>query len=127
MRSGSAVRRGLGGPGLLLAGIGARHHAAQPHREGVQVWLAGALVLHDGVLAPLVLAGGLLVAAGPARPVVRGALFTCGALVLVALPVLLRPGAPPNPSALPLPDARDLALIRPWPRVSWSCPGPGGG
>ncbi|MFJ9643978.1 hypothetical protein ACWEPM_17345 [Streptomyces sp. NPDC004244] len=110
MRSGSAVRRALGGLGLLLVGTGARHLAAQPHG----------------------LAGGLLVAAGPARPVVRGALFTCGALVLVALPVLLRPGGAAEPVGAP-PAVRARPGGGPgrgrgwWPRVSWSCPGRGGG
>lgn len=111
MTSVSATRWVLGALGLLLIGIGAWHLAAQPDPFDVLVWLAGALLLHDGVLAPLVLAVGLLVAAVPARRVVRGALITCGALVLVTLPVLLRPGAPPNPSALPLPYVRNLVLV----------------
>ncbi|WP_234439540.1 MULTISPECIES: hypothetical protein [Streptomyces] len=107
----SAVRYALGVLGLLLIGIGGRHLASQPDPYDVLVWLGGALVLHDGVLAPLVLAVGLLVAAVPARRVVRGALVTGGALVLVTLPLLLRPGVPPNPSALPLPYARNLLLL----------------
>lgn len=99
----SAMRWVLGGLGVFLIGIGAWHLAAQPDPYDALVWLAGALVLHDGVLAPLVLAVGLLVAAVPGRRVVRGALIVCGVLVLVTLPLLLRPGAPPNPSALPFP------------------------
>ncbi|WP_426368168.1 hypothetical protein [Streptomyces sp. E-08] len=96
---------------MFLIGIGAWHLAAQPDPYDALVWLAGALVLHDGVLAPLVLAVGLLVAAVPGRRVVRGALIVCGVLVLVTLPLLLRPGAPPNPSALPLPYARNLLVV----------------
>ncbi|MGW0699839.1 hypothetical protein ACWD0A_11020 [Streptomyces sp. NPDC002867] len=107
----SVVRYALGALGLLLIGIGGRHLAARPDPYDVLLWMAGALVLHDGVLAPVVLAVGLLVAAVPARPVVRGALVTGGALVLVTLPLLLRPGAPPNPSALPLPYVRNLLLV----------------
>ncbi|MFP1628032.1 hypothetical protein ACLB9X_23330 [Streptomyces sp. 5K101] len=107
----SVVRCALGALGLLLIGVGGRQLAAQPDPYDVLLWMAGALVLHDGVLAPVVLAVGLLVAALPARPVVRGALVTGGALVLVTLPLLVRPGAPPNPSALPLPYARNLLLV----------------
>ncbi|WP_405486952.1 hypothetical protein [Streptomyces sp. NBC_00096] len=101
----------LGCAGLLLIAIGGRLLSVLPDPAGVLVWLGGALVLHDGVIAPLVLAAGLAVAAGPARGPVRGALLTAGALVLVTLPLLLRPGAPPNPSALPLPYGRNLAVV----------------
>ncbi|MEU2393506.1 hypothetical protein [Streptomyces sp. NPDC007369] len=101
----------IGALGLLLIGIGGWQLAALPDPYDVLVWLGGALVLHDALLAPLVLATGLLVAAVPARAVVRGVLVTAGALVLVTLPLLLRPGAPPNPSALPLPYARNLLLV----------------
>ncbi|MBT2441992.1 hypothetical protein J7E93_18150 [Streptomyces sp. ISL-36] len=92
-------------------GIGAWQLWSLPRPEDVGVWLVGALVLHDGVLAPLVLAVGFLVAAGPARGVMRGALVVAGSLVLVTLPLLLRPGPPPNPSALPLPYGRNLLLV----------------
>ncbi|MFF3322797.1 hypothetical protein [Streptomyces sp. NPDC002889] len=68
----------------------------------VVVWLGGAIVLHDGLIAPLVLAVGFVLAALPARGALRAALIVCGALTLIALPPLLRPGAPTNPSALPL-------------------------
>ncbi|MCX5381515.1 hypothetical protein [Streptomyces sp. NBC_00091] len=104
-------RYALGALGLLLVAIGGRLVAGLPDPLGVLVWLGGALVLHDGVIAPLVLATGLLVAGVPARGLVRGALITAGALVLVTLPALLRPGAPVNPSALPLPYGRNLAVV----------------
>lgn len=105
------VRLFLGGAGLLLIAIGGRLLADLPDPFGVLVWLGGALVLHDGIIAPLVLAAGLAVAAVPARGLVRGALLTAGVLVLVTLPLLLRPGTPPNPSALPLPYGRNLLLV----------------
>ncbi|MGW6690192.1 hypothetical protein [Streptomyces sp. NPDC054961] len=101
----------LGGCGLLLIAIGGRLLSVLPDPVGVVVWLGGGLVLHDGVIAPLVLAVGMAVAAVPARGLVRGALLTGGALVLITLPLLLRPGAPPNPSALPLPYGRNLAVV----------------
>ncbi|MFD8982697.1 hypothetical protein [Streptomyces sp. NPDC059564] len=104
-------RYALGVLGLLLIAIGGRLVAGLPDPLDVAVWLGGALVLHDGIIAPLVLAAGLLVAAVPARGLVRGALITGGALVLVTLPALLRPGAPVNPSALPLPYGRNLLVV----------------
>jgi hypothetical protein len=106
-----AFRYALGALGLLLIAIGGRLVAGLPDPLDVAVWLGGALVLHDGIIAPLVLAAGLLVAAVPARGLVRGALITGGALVLVTLPALLRPGAPVNPSALPLPYGRNLLVV----------------
>ncbi|MEU8460306.1 hypothetical protein [Streptomyces sp. NPDC029003] len=107
----NALRYVLGALGLLLIAAGGRLLAALPDPLDVLVWLGGALVLHDGVIAPLVLCAGLLIAAVPARGAVRGALLTGGALVLVTLPALLRPGAPANPSVLPLPYGRNLLLV----------------
>lgn len=106
-----SLRLLLGGAGLLLIAIGGRLLADLPDPLDVLVWLGGALVLHDGLIAPLVLAAGFAVAAVPARGPVRGALLTAGVLVLVTLPLLLRPGTPPNPSALPLPYGRNLAVV----------------
>lgn len=69
------------------------------------VWSAGALIVHDAVLAPLALAVGwaltrLLRACGPRR-VAAGGLLVAGCLVLVALPALLAPGVAGNPTATP--------------------------
>jgi hypothetical protein len=105
------VRAALGGVGLFLLAVGAWHFTRLRDPYEALEWLAGALVLHDALLAPLVLAAGLLVAALPARRAVRATLVTGGALTLVALPALLRPGRPANPSVLPLPYGRDLLLL----------------
>ncbi|MFI0897931.1 hypothetical protein [Streptomyces sp. NPDC020983] len=108
----SRVRAGLAVPGLLLLAVGGWHLAQLRDPYPVLEWLAGAALLHDAVIAPLVLAAGVLVARLPARTAVRGALLTGGALLLVALPALLRPGHPANPSVLPLPYGRNvLALL----------------
>lgn len=115
MRGVSLGRGLLGAAGLALIGIGAWRVAELPDPVGVVVWLGGALVLHDGVIAPLVLGVGLGVAvalpAGWPRGVVRGALVAGGVLVLVTLPVLVRPGVAPNATALPLPYGRNLLLV----------------
>ncbi|MFB7591079.1 hypothetical protein [Streptomyces sp. NPDC056169] len=111
MRTTDVVRYAAGAVGVALIGVGAWLVAAEPDPAGVLVWLAGALVLHDGILAPLVLAAGLLLVGRPDRGVLRGALIVAGSLVLITLPLLMRPGDPPNPSALPLPYARNLAIV----------------
>jgi hypothetical protein len=111
VRTVSVLRYGLGALGLALMGLGAWLVTDQPDPLGVLVWLAGALVLHDGILAPLVLAVGLLLVGRRRRGPLRGALLVAGSVVLVALPLLVRPGAPPNPSALPLPYGRNLAIV----------------
>ncbi len=111
MRTVSVLRYGLGALGVALVGLGTWLVVDQPDPLGVFVWLAGALVLHDGILAPLVLAVGLLLVGRRRRGLLRGALLVAGSVVLVALPLLLRPGAPPNPSALPLPYGRNLAIV----------------
>ncbi|MFB6840563.1 hypothetical protein [Streptomyces sp. NPDC056361] len=105
------LRYGIGGAGLALMGLGAWLTAAEPEPLGVLVWLAGALVLHDGILAPLVLGVGLILVGRSRRGLLRGASVVAGSVVLVTLPLLLRPGAPPNPSALPLPYGRNLAIV----------------
>ncbi|WP_432075923.1 hypothetical protein [Streptomyces wuyuanensis] len=111
-RSGPALLRyATGALGVVMMAVGAALVLSDRDAPGVLVWLAGALVLHDAVLAPLVLGVGLLVAGLPARGVVRGALVVGGSLVLITLPLLLRPGAPPNPSALPLPYGRNLVIV----------------
>ncbi|MFD4587587.1 hypothetical protein ACFWOY_18645 [Streptomyces sp. NPDC058423] len=111
-RSGPALLRyAAGGLGLVLMAVGTALVLSARDAWGVVVWLGGALVLHDAVLAPLVLGVGMLVAGLPARGVVRGALVVGGSLVLITLPLLLRPGAPPNPSALPLPYGRNLVIV----------------
>lgn len=111
MRAASVLRYGLGASGIALVGLGAWLVVTEPDPLGVFVWLAGALVLHDGILAPLVFAVGLLLVARRRRGLLRGALLVAGSVVLVTLPLLVRPGEPPNPSALPLPYGRNLTIV----------------
>lgn len=77
----------------------------------VAVWLAGAIVLHDGIIAPLVFGVGLAVGGLGARGAVRGALIVAGAVTVIALPVLLRPGTPANSSVLPLDYLRNWLWV----------------
>lgn len=101
------LTRALAGvAGLTLMGVGASLLLDVREVTGVLLWLGGAVVLHDGLIAPLVLLVGLVLvrggAHGGARGPVRGALTVAGALTVVALPVLLRPGPRANSSVLPL-------------------------
>lgn len=104
-----AARLGLGllglaatAYGLLLAvGLGPDQLAS------VLLWVVGGVLLHDGVLAPLVVALGVLAVVGTGRwwrsPLVW-ALVVLGPLTLVAVPVLGRFGAKAdNPTLLDRP------------------------
>ncbi|MFE9256621.1 hypothetical protein [Streptomyces sp. NPDC006879] len=111
-RPARGLRLTLGALGIVLIAIGVKQVLVQPDPWEVGLWLGGALVLHDALIAPFILAVGLLIVGlARTRGVVRGALAAGGAVVLITLPLLLRPGAPPNPSALPLPYGRNLALV----------------
>ncbi|WP_082590938.1 hypothetical protein [Phycicoccus sp. Soil748] len=72
-------------------------------------WLAGVVVVHDGVLAPLVVVAGVAAARTlPAwsRPAAVFAVVVLGAVTLVAVPVLGRFGAKAdNPTLLDRPYA----------------------
>ncbi|MFF8902428.1 hypothetical protein ACF082_33705 [Streptomyces lydicus] len=106
----SVTRLLTGVAGLALMGVGASLLLDVPDLTGVLVWLGGAMVLHDALIAPLVLLIGLVLVRGGARGPVRGALLVAGALTAVALPMLLRPGKPANSSVLPLDYPRNWLL-----------------
>lgn len=86
--------------------------ASLPRTAG---WLAGVLVLHDGLLAPALVVAGLVVARvlpGRVRPLVTAGLVVSALVVAAALPLVLGLGARNgDPSRLPLPYGRDLALL----------------
>ncbi|MGW0846267.1 hypothetical protein ACWD26_40270 [Streptomyces sp. NPDC002787] len=109
----SVVRVLTGAAGVALMGVGGSLLLDVRDLAGVLVWLGGAVVLHDVVIAPLVLLVGLVLVRGGVRGPVRGALLVASALTAVALPVLLRPGKPANSSVLPLDYPRNwlLALV----------------
>ncbi|GAA4919398.1 hypothetical protein ACFPM3_00260 [Streptomyces coeruleoprunus] len=107
----SAGRFGAGAVGVGLMGYGVWLLVGTGSARDVVLWLAGSLLAHDAVVAPLVLGVGLLVGAVPARGVVRGALVVAGAVTLVALPVLLAPRPRANPSVLPLPYERNWLVV----------------
>ena len=78
-------------------------------------WLLGAAVVHDAILLPaVVLVGVVLARVVPPtwRPAVRAALVVGGIVALTVWPIARRWGArADNPSILPLPVARNLAIL----------------
>ena len=96
----------LGVLGVLVGAYGAylllsRQDADQLLNAGV--WLASGVVLHDFVLAPLVLGlvfVGARLAPAAARAPAAAALVVLGAVTLLAVPVLGRFGARPDNATL---------------------------
>jgi hypothetical protein len=76
-------------------------------RPGVLEWLAGAVILHDGVVAPAV---DLLGLGARRRAPLRRPFVVAGSLTAVAIPVPARPGRTANPSVLPLDYPRGWAI-----------------
>ncbi|MCQ4046189.1 hypothetical protein NON19_30135 [Streptomyces rubrisoli] len=104
----------IGALGLAAMGIGLSILLTDPYvRDPLDVvwWLAGAVLLHDGVLVPVVLvAGAALRVPRWMRGPLRGGLIAAGCVAAVALPAVLRPGPVANPSVLPLDYGRGLLI-----------------
>ncbi|MFD7083846.1 hypothetical protein [Streptomyces sp. NPDC059918] len=107
-----AYRYVAAGLGLVLMGLGGALLLQEPSPWRIALWLAGAVVVHDGLIAPLVLAVAALTGAfGPRlRGVPRAALIVAGSLTAIALPPLLRPGRAANPTVVPLDYLRNWLL-----------------
>ncbi|MFE8005961.1 hypothetical protein [Streptomyces sp. NPDC057418] len=99
----------LGGCGIVLMAFGGALVLEQPEPWRVGVWLAVGILVHDGLIAPLVFAIAALAAAAGLRlrGVPRAALIVAGSLTAVALPPLLRPEGVANTTVLPLDYARN--------------------
>ncbi|MDK3257492.1 hypothetical protein [Blastococcus capsensis] len=77
-------------------------------------WFIGSALLHDVVIAPLVIAGGAVltrVLPRPARPPIAIGLVVSGVLTVVALPFALDPGDVQEAGFLPQDYSRNLLLI----------------
>ncbi|WUI03245.1 hypothetical protein OHR68_16015 [Spirillospora sp. NBC_00431] len=102
------------GAGLALIAVGVRGIVVHVDAAAWLGWFAGAAILHDGVLVPVVLVAGLATGRLPAayRRVVRAALVIAGCVTAVALPLVLGYGRRADePSRLPLPYGRNLAIV----------------
>ncbi|WP_030293580.1 hypothetical protein [Streptomyces katrae] len=98
--------------GLALMGLGGALLIQQPSPWRIALWLAAAVVVHDGLIAPLVVAVAVLTGAFGLRlrGVPRAALIVAGSLTAIALPPLLRPGGAANPTVVPLDYLRNWLL-----------------
>jgi hypothetical protein len=115
MRRGMAAAYGIA---LACAGYGVwaivstQRPASLPRTAG---WLAGVLVLHDGLLAPALVVAGLVLARvvpRSTRPLVTAGLVVSGMVAVVAAPLVLGLGARAgDPSRLPLPYGRNLMVL----------------
>ncbi|MFI8262540.1 MULTISPECIES: hypothetical protein [unclassified Streptomyces] len=105
-------RYAVAGLGVVLMGLGGALLVRQPSPWRIALWLAGAVVVHDGLVAPLVMAIAALTAALGLRlrGVPRSALIVAGSLTAIALPPLLRPGGAANPTVVPLDYLRNWLL-----------------
>lgn len=100
------TRLAIGGLGVLVGGYGAFLLLSRQDRDQLldaALWLASGVVLHDFVLAPLVLAlvfVGTRVLPVVARVPAASALVVLGATTVLAIPVLGRFGARPDNATL---------------------------
>jgi hypothetical protein len=92
-------------PGLGLLGFGFYRLLTEiPFTDlaVLAVWLIGAVLIHDGVLSPLVLAVGRTLARLPARArqYVQAALIASAPVTVIAIPLIYRRGSEPDSKAL---------------------------
>ena len=105
-----------GGLVMAFGGWGLLGHAEATMPAAWARWLAAALLIHDLLVAPALLAAGWLVGrlSGRWRAPVRAALLVSATVVLVTLPAFLGDGRttqPGNASVLPNHYGRSLALV----------------
>jgi hypothetical protein len=95
----------IGAGGVLLALFGLARllsETAGSHLLVLAVWLVGALVLHDAVLSPVIIAIGVVLRRVPekARSYVQGALVAGAVVTVVAIPLVYRAGTQPEAKAI---------------------------
>lgn len=99
------VRLVIGTAGCLLAAFGVLRLVTEipaSHLLTLAVWLVGALVLHDAVLSPAVVAlgAGLRRVPARARAYLQAALVAGGIVTVVALPLIYRARTQPRVKAI---------------------------
>ena len=111
-----AVRIALAVVGLFMIGYGAfrlLHSLPPPMLAILGGWLLAVLIIHHGVLSPLVLAIGAALRGLPdrVRGFVQGGLITAGAVVVIAIPLIMRQFTQPPAKAMLLQDYRLTLLV----------------
>lgn len=107
----------LGAAGLVLMALGVRGmlvDAELTMPTATLTWLAGALIAHDFLLAPVVCAVGWLLARrlpADVRPPVQGGLFVIGVVALLAWPLVATPAPQINPTNVGLDTGRLGVLL----------------
>ena len=100
------VRIALAVAGLLLGGFGVfRLFTQVPHPKLIMLgmWLIGALVIHDGILSPLIVAVSWVLAKvipPRARRYVQAALIMSALVTIIAIPMIYRRGHQPQVKAI---------------------------
>ncbi len=78
------------------------------------LWLAAAVALHDGIIAPITVGTGVALTRVPprARRYLQGALIVGGLITVIAIPLIERRGTQPESKAILLRDyAANLSLL----------------
>ena len=78
------------------------------------VWLVAAVVLHDGVIAPVTVGTGVVLTGVPprARRYLQGALLVAALITIIAIPLIGRRGTQPESKAILLRDyGANLSLL----------------
>ena len=101
---------------LLLLYGGARLVAEAPQAlPGLVLWMVGIVVIHDGLLSPLVVGVGWLLARSvppSGRRYLQAALVVGGLITIIAIPLIARRGTQPPAKALLLQNyGANLAIL----------------
>lgn len=100
----------LGAAGVALGAYGVyRLYTQEPHDKMLVllVWLAAAVIIHDGVLSPVVIAAGWAIShvvPPRARRYLQAALIIGALITIVAIPLIYRRGSQPASKAILLQD-----------------------
>jgi hypothetical protein len=100
------IRIALGSAGILLGLFGVFRLLTQIDTSDLEmlfIWLVGALILHDGILSPIVagVGWGMAKVVPPrARRYLQGALITAVGVTVIAIPMIHREGTQPASKAL---------------------------
>jgi hypothetical protein len=108
------IRRAVLAAGVVALAFGAEQFLTlgpAPQVLSALLWMAAVLVVHDGVVAPLTVGVGRLVSRWGGRTVGVGLAVGVVVLAGLALPALLSPGLPDNPTVLPRAYGRGLVLL----------------